>query len=74
MRYFYIKKGKQYLHIKQNVYEDYQDYSDISAMYTQHYVLKDEQDGAIKFADKDEVDRFLVTTGRKLKGFKQVLE
>ena len=39
-----------------------------------YYVLKDEQDGAIKFADKDEVDRFLVTTGRKLKGFKQVKE
>lgn len=74
MHYFYIKKGKQYLHIKQNVYEDYQDYSDISSMYTQHYVLKNEQDGAIKFADKDEVDRFLVTTGRKLKGFKQVKE
>lgn len=68
MRYFYIKKGKQYLHIKQNVYEDYQDYSDISAMVTQQYVFLDGKDGAIKFADKDEVDRFLLTKGRKLKG------
>lgn len=74
MRYIYLKKDGKYLHIVQYEHEDYQDYSDISSMYTQHYVLKDEQDGAIKFADKDEVDRFLVTTGRKLKGFKQVKE
>lgn len=74
MRYIYLKKDGKYLHIVQHEHEDYQDYSDISAMYTQHYVLKEKQDGAIKFADKDEVDRFLVTTGRKLKGFKQVKE
>ena len=74
MHYIYLKKGNLYLHIVQHEHEDYQDYSDIHAMVTQHYVLKDEQDGAIKFADKDEVDRFLVTTGRKLKGFKQVKE
>ena len=62
MRYIYLKKDVKYLHIVQYEHEDYQDYSDISSMYTQHYVLK------------DEVDRFLVTTGRKLKGFKQVKE
>jgi hypothetical protein len=74
MRYFYIKKGKQYLHIKQNVYEDYQDYSDIHAMVTQQYVFLDDKDNAIKFADKDEVDRFLLTRGRKLKGVQVVRE
>lgn len=74
MRYIYLKKDGKYLHIVQHEHEDYQDYSDISSMYTQHYVLKEEQDGAIKFADKDEVDRFLVKQGRKLKGFKQVTE
>ncbi|ESK53970.1 hypothetical protein F990_03014 [Acinetobacter tjernbergiae DSM 14971 = CIP 107465] len=26
MRYFYIKKGKQYLHIKQYVYKCYQEF------------------------------------------------
>lgn len=46
MRYIYLKKDGKYLHIVQYEHEDYQDYSDISAMYTQHYVLKDEQDGA----------------------------
>lgn len=74
MHYIYLKKDGKYLHIVQNEHEDYQDSSDISAMYTQQYVLKDEQDGAIKFADQDEVHRFLVTKGRKLKGFKQVRE
>lgn len=74
MRYFYIKKGKQYLHIKQNVYEDYQDYSDISAMVTQQYVFLDDKDDAIKFLEKREVDYFLVTRGRKLKGVEVVSE
>lgn len=74
MRYFYIKKGKQYLHIKQNVYEDYQDYSDIHAMVTQQYVFLDTKDDAIKFLEKREVDYFLVTRGRKLKGVEVVSE
>ncbi len=74
MRYFYIKKGKQYLHIKQNVYEDYQDYSDIHAMVIQQYVFLDDKDDAIKFLEKREVDYFLVTRGRKLKGVEVVSE
>ncbi|MEN4983043.1 hypothetical protein [Acinetobacter modestus] len=74
MRYFYIKKGKQYLHIKQNVYEDYQDYSDISAMVTQQYVFLDDKDNAIKFLEKREVDYFMVRQGRKLKGVEVVRE
>ncbi len=74
MRYFYIKKGKQYLHIKQNVYEDYQDYSDIHAMVTQQYVFLDTKDDAIKFLERREVDYFLVTRGRKLKGVEVVSE
>ncbi|HJP49141.1 hypothetical protein [Acinetobacter venetianus] len=53
MRYFYIKKGNLYLHIQTTTHEEYQDYSDIDA---------------IKFLEKREVDRFLVTRGRKLKG------
>ncbi|WP_336943165.1 hypothetical protein [Acinetobacter modestus] len=74
MRYFYIKKGKQYLHIKQNVYEDYQDYSDIHAMVTQQYVFLDSKDDAIKFLERREVDYFLVKRGRKLKGVEVVNE
>ena len=74
MKYIYLKKDGKYLHIVQNEHEDYQDYSDISAMYSQQYVLKKEKDGAIKFSDRNEVLRFLVTTGRKLKGFKEVVE
>ncbi|MCU4378836.1 hypothetical protein [Acinetobacter haemolyticus] len=74
MKYIYLKKEGKYLHILQVEHEDYQDYSDISSMYTQHYVLKDEKEGAIKFAEQRECDRFLVTIGRKLKGFKQVKE
>lgn len=74
MKYIYLKKDGKYLHIVQNEHEDYQDYSDISAMYSQQYVLKNEKDGAIKFLEQRECDRFLVTTGRKLKGFKEVKE
>lgn len=74
MRYFYIKKGKQYLHIQQSLYEEYQDYSDINAMVTQQYVFFDSKDEAIKFLEKREASRFLVTTGRKLKGVEIVRE
>lgn len=74
MKYFYLKKDGKYLHIVQNEHEDYQDYSDISAMCTQHYVLKLEKEGAIKFQQQREVDYFLAKQGRKLKGFAQVKE
>lgn len=74
MRYIYLKKGDEYLHIVQHEHEDYQDYSNISAMFTQHYVLKKEKEGAIKFLEQREVDYFLVQQGRKLKGLKQVKE
>ncbi|WP_151765952.1 hypothetical protein [Acinetobacter colistiniresistens] len=74
MKYIYLKKDGMYLHIAQNEHEDFQDYSDISAMYTQQYVLKREKDGAIKFQEQRECNRFLATKGRKLKGFKEVKE
>ncbi|MCJ0827338.1 hypothetical protein MN869_02520 [Acinetobacter sp. NIPH1876] len=74
MRYFYIKKGKQYLHIQQSMYEEYQDYSDINGMITQQYVFLDTKDDAKKFLEKREADRFLVTLGRKLKGVEVVRE
>ncbi len=74
MRYFYIKKGKQYLHIQQSLYEEYQDYSDINGMITQQYVFLDSKDDAIKFLEKREADRFMVTQGRKLKDVEIVRE
>ncbi|MCH7380407.1 hypothetical protein [Acinetobacter higginsii] len=74
MKYIYLKKDGKYLHIIQNEHEDYQDSSDISAMYSQHYVLKDEKDGAVKFQQQREVDYFLAKQGMKLKGFKQEKE
>ena len=74
MHFYHIKKDGLYLHIETVQHEDYQDYSDIYAMHTQQYVLKTEQEGAIKFSEQRECDRFLVTIGRKLKGFKEVKE
>jgi len=68
MRYFYIKKGNLYLHIETVQHEDYQDYSDIDAMVTQQYVFLDDKDNAVKFLEKREADRFLVTRGKRLKG------
>lgn len=74
MRYIYLKKDNKYLHIVQNEHESFEDYSDVSGMYTQHFVLKTEKEGAIKFLQQHEVDYFLVKAGRRLKGFKQVKE
>lgn len=74
MQYIYLKKDNKYLHIVQSEHESYEDYSDVSGMYTQHFVLSPEKEGAIKFLQQHEVDYFLVKAGRKLKGFKQVKE
>ena len=74
MRPYYIKKNGLYLHVQTTEHEEYQDSSDINAMYTMQYVFLDDKDNAIKFADKDEVDRFLLTRGRKLKGVEVVRE
>ena len=74
MHHFYIKKGKQYLNIKQNVYEDYQDYSDVSGMYNQNYVFSEKKDGAKEFHTKDDAERYLTLYRRKLKGFVAVTE
>ncbi|VXA58279.1 conserved hypothetical protein [Acinetobacter proteolyticus] len=74
MKYIYLKKDGKYLHIVQNEHEEYQDQSDISAVYSQQYVLKPDKDGAIKFQQQREVDYFLAKQGRKLKGFTQVKE
>lgn len=74
MRYFYIKKGKQYLHIQQSMYEEYQDYSDINGMVTQQYVFLDDKEDAVKFLEKREANYFLVTRGKKLKDVEIVRE
>ena len=68
MRPYYIKKNGLYLHVQTTEHEEYQDSSDINAMYTMQYVFLDDKDNAIKFLEKREADRFLVTRGRKLKG------
>lgn len=74
MKYIYLKKDGKYLHIIQSEHEDFQDYSEISSMHTQLYVLKAEKEGAIKFLEQREVDYFMQHQGRKLKGFKEVKE
>lgn len=74
MKYIYLKKDGKYLHIVQSEHEEYQDSSDISTMYTQQYILKEEKEGAIRFLEQRECDRFLATKGKRLKGFKEVKE
>lgn len=74
MKYFYIKKGKQYLHIQQSLFEEYQDYSDINGMITQQYVFLDDKEDTIKFLEVREANRFMATKGRKLKGVEIVRE
>lgn len=74
MRPCYIKKNGLYLHVQKTEHEEYQDTSDINAMYTMQYVFKKEKDGAIRFLEQRECDRFLATKGKRLKGFKEVKE
>lgn len=74
MKYIYLKKDGKYLHIVQNEHEEYQDSSDISSMYIQQYILNEEKEGAIRFLEQRECDRFLATKGKRLKGFKEVKE
>ncbi|ENU92123.1 hypothetical protein F971_02010 [Acinetobacter vivianii] len=54
--------------------EDYQDYSEVSSMLNQEYFLSEQNEDAIKYLYKHEADRFLVTIGRKLKGFEVIRE
>lgn len=74
MKYIYLKKDGKFLHIAQIEHEEYQDSSDISAMYTQQYILKNEKEGAVRFLEQRECDRFLSTKGKRLKGFTEVKE
>ncbi len=74
MRPYYIKKNGLYLHVQTTEHEEYQDNSDISSMYTQQYILNEEKEGAIRFLEQRECDRFLATKGKRLKGFKEVKE
>ena len=62
------------MHIETDLFEDYQDYSDISAMYNQNYVFSEKKDGAKEFHTKDDAERYLTLYRRKLKGFVAVTE
>lgn len=66
MRPYYIKKNGLYLHVQTTEHEEYQDSSDINAMYTMRYVFKKEKDGAKTFYDSAEASTYI--TKRRLKG------
>ncbi|OJU53682.1 MAG: hypothetical protein BGN93_02255 [Acinetobacter sp. 39-4] len=74
MRLHYLKNDTQYAHIQTDLFEEYQDYSDISGMFNQKYIFSEKKDGAVKFQTKDAADRYLFLNKRKLKGFSVVME
>lgn len=74
MRLHYLKKGTRYVHIQTDLFEDHQDYSDISGMYNQRYIFSEKNEGAMEFQTKDAADRYLFLNKRKLKGFSVVME
>lgn len=74
MRHYYLKNGKLYLHLRQEMISEFQDNSDISGMLYQSYVTYETKEGAIQFLEKREADRFMATKGRKLKGFEIIYE
>lgn len=65
MRFFYIKRGALFLHVQTIEHEEYQDYSDINAMYTMQYAFKAEKEGAKTFYDSTEASTYI--TKRRLK-------
>ncbi|WP_335953687.1 hypothetical protein [Acinetobacter higginsii] len=74
MRLHYLKKGNLYLHIQTDLFEQFDDYSDISGMFSQQYVFSEKKDGAMEFQTKDAAERYLFLNKRKLKGFAVVME
>ncbi|MCH7295480.1 hypothetical protein [Acinetobacter higginsii] len=74
MRLHYLKNGKMYLHIQTDLFEQFEDYSDISGMFNQQYVFSEKKEGAMEFQTKEAADRYLFLNKRKLKGFEVVME
>ena len=70
MRSYYIKKNGLYLHVQTIEHEEYQDSSDINAMYTMQYVFKKVKDGAKTFYDSTEASTYI--TKRRIKGVEVV--
>ena len=62
------------MHIETDLFEDYQDYSDISAMYNQKYIFSEKKEDTKEFHTKDDAERYLTLYRRKLKGFVAVTE
>ena len=52
MRPYYLKNGNKYMHIVTDLFEDYQDYSDISAMYNQKYIFSEKKEDTKEFHTK----------------------
>ncbi|MEX5367394.1 hypothetical protein WCE00_10550 [Acinetobacter haemolyticus] len=74
MRLHYLKKGNLYLHIQTDLFEQYEDYSDISGMFNQQYIFSEKKEGAMEFQTKEAADRYLILNKCKLKGFVVVME
>lgn len=74
MRLHYLKNGKLYLHIQTDLFEQFEDYSDISGMVNQHYIFTEKKEGAMEFQTKEAAERYLFLNKRKLKGFIVVME
>ncbi|WP_151837835.1 MULTISPECIES: hypothetical protein [unclassified Acinetobacter] len=74
MRLHYLKKGNLYLHIQTDLFEQFEDYSDISGMFNQQYIFSEKKEGAMEFQTKVAAERYLFLNKRKLKGFIVVRE
>ncbi|ENV09562.1 hypothetical protein F966_02220 [Acinetobacter higginsii] len=74
MRLHYLKKGNLYLHIQTDMFEQYEDYSDISGMLNQQYIFSEKKEGSMEFQTKEAAERYLFLNKRKLKGFTVVME
>ncbi|ENX57667.1 MULTISPECIES: hypothetical protein [Acinetobacter] len=74
MRLHYLKKDQLYLHIQTDLFEQYQDSSDVSGMFNQKYIFSPSKEGSMEFQTKVAAERYLTLNKRKLKGFIVVME
>lgn len=67
MQYHYLNKDGLYLYVQNSLFEEYQDYCDVNAMLTQHYVFLKTKDNVLKFLMITDAERYLILNKRKLK-------
>ncbi|WHP06920.1 hypothetical protein QLH32_05490 [Acinetobacter corruptisaponis] len=74
MKLYYLKKDNLYLHVQTTLFEQYEDSSAISGLFSPQYIFSEKKDGAMQFSNKADANRYLILNSRKLKDFTVAIE